>query len=78
MWKWLMRKMPKRVITYDNKEFFPQVWFLWWHYCWNGISEFAMPDSYSNMSDAIDCLKIRWAPTEKKIKKVVWKNGKNL
>lgn len=74
MWKWLMRKLPKRVITYDGKEYFPQVWFIWWHYIWTDCSELATAECFKTIDEAVDWMKIRWAPEEKRLKKIVWRS----
>lgn len=74
MWKWFMRKLPKRVITYDGKEFFPQVWFIWWHYFWTDCSELARTECFKTLDEAVDWLKIRWQPEEKRVKKIVWRS----
>lgn len=72
MWKWFMRKLPKRVITYNGMEFFPQVWFIWWHYFWTDCGELARTEYFQTLDDAVDWLKRRWKPEKKRIKKIVW------
>lgn len=74
MWKWLMRKLPKRVITYEGKEFFPQVWFIWWHYFWTDCGELARTEYFNTLDEAVDWLKIRWQPEKKRVKKIVWRS----
>lgn len=74
MWKWLMRKLPKRVITYDGMEYFPQVWFIWWHYIWTDCGEFARTECFKTIDEAVDWMKIRWEPEEKRRKKIVWRS----
>lgn len=74
MWKWFMRKLPKRVITYEGKEFFPQAWFIWWHYIWTDCGELAMTECFQTVEEAVHCLEIRWAPEEKRVKKIVWRS----
>ena len=75
MWKWLMRKLPKRVITYDGKEFFPQVWFIWWHYIWDAnCTEFWIGYSFKTVEDAVNFMEFHWEPEKKSVKKIVWRS----
>lgn len=69
-----MRKLPKRVITYDGKEYFPQIWFIWWHYLWTDCGEFAKAECFETVDQAVDWMEIRWKPEKKRIKKIVWRS----
>lgn len=75
MWKWFMRKLPKRVITYDGKEYFPQVWFIWWHYLCTDCGELAIKEYFDTVEAAVDFMEILWKPEEKCVKKIVWRSG---
>lgn len=60
MWKWLMRKLPKRVIKRENGIFYPQVWFMWWHYVWTTYYESCTPESFETMDEAVLLLETKW------------------
>lgn len=51
-----MRKLPKRVIKREDGRFYPQVWFLWWHYVWTDYYFSWVAESFRNMDDAIHFL----------------------
>lgn len=75
MWKWLMRKLPKRVIKRENSIFYPQVWFLWWHYVWTTYYESWRPESFATMDEAIRLLATRWKDySVPKSVTVVWRD----
>lgn len=76
MWKWLMRKLPKRVIKRENGIFYPQVWFLWWHYVWTTYYESWTPESFETMDEAIRLLETRWKDCSvPKSVTVVWRDN---
>jgi hypothetical protein len=75
MLKWLIRKLPKRVITYEGVEFFPQVWFIWWHYLWTDCGELARAECFQSIGEAVHCMEIRWETDERRVKTVVWRSG---
>lgn len=43
-----------------NGIFYPQVWFLWWHYVWKTYYESWTPESFVTMDEAIQLLETRW------------------
>jgi hypothetical protein len=70
-----MRKLPKRVITYEGKEFFPQVWFIWWHYIWDtNCVEFWRGFYFKSVTDAVNFMEFHWQPDKKPVKKIVWRS----
>lgn len=75
MWNRLMRKLPKRVIKRENGNFYPQVWFLWWHYVWTTYYECRTPESFETMDEAIRLLETRWKDCSvPKSVTVVWRD----
>lgn len=76
MFDWLIRKLPKRVIKMDNL-YYPQVWFLWWHFIWSDASEFAYRLYNYTQEDAVFTLKYRWKKREMTNKTVVWRSSKD-
>ena len=60
MWKWIMRKLPKRVIKRETGFFYPQVWFLGWHYVWKDYYGGWTTESFVNMDEAIRLLETSW------------------
>jgi len=76
MLRWLTSRLPKRVIK-KGIEYYPQIWFLWWHYNWESISYQAIaPCGHSSMADAIKEAERVWGKREPKPKEpiqVVWR-----
>lgn len=75
MLDWLIRNLPKRVIKMDGL-YYPQVWFLWWHFIWSDASEFSYRLYYYTLEDAVFALKCRWRKREPTNKTVVWRSSK--
>lgn len=73
MWKWMMRKLPKRVIKRETDLFYPQVWFLWWHYVWKAYYDSWTAETFTNMDDAVHFLNIAWKAEVPKSVTVVWR-----
>lgn len=73
LWRAFIRKLPKRVLL-ENKIYYPQVWFIWWHYVWEGIAEYCSPAYYSKLEDAKSFVEHNWDPIKKPKKEVVWRS----
>lgn len=69
MLDWLMRKLPKRVLTVGNI-YRPQVWLLWWHGIYDG--EAVSPLEYDKLEDAVWLLAHKWE-RKKEPRSVVWR-----
>lgn len=76
MFDWLIRKLPKRVIKMYGL-YYPQVWFVWWHFIWSDASEFAYGLYYDTLEDAVHVLNNRWKKREPAEKTVVWRSSKD-
>lgn len=73
MVKWLMRKLPKRVLKVGNF-YYPQVWLIWWHYVYHVVGyDSIAPREYTTLEAAINMLNTRWRKQEKPEKSVVWR-----
>lgn len=74
MFDWLIRKLPKRVIKMHGL-YYPQVWFIWWHFIWSDASEFAYRVYDDTLDDAVYILNNRWKKREPVEKTVVWRSS---
>jgi hypothetical protein len=74
LWRAFIRKLPKRVIL-ENRIYYPQVWFIWWHSVWDGGGEYCSEICYSKLEDAKEFIKHNWDPIEKPKREVVWREG---
>ncbi len=72
MWNWIIRKLPKRVLKIESY-YYPQVWFLWWHYRWIQFYDGYTAERFSSLDEAICMLDYRWKPKLKSKKTVVWR-----
>lgn len=68
-----MRKLPKRVIKRESGLFYPQVWFLWWHYVWKPCGARWTTKWFNNMDKAVHFLNIAWKAEVPKSVTVVWR-----
>lgn len=57
--------------------YYPQVWFIWWHFIWSDASEFAYQLHYYTLEDAVLTLNYRWKKREPANKTVAWRSGKD-
>ena len=73
LWRAFIRKLPKRVLL-ENKMFYPQVWFIWWHYVWYGVGEFSQQWCFDYLDNAKSFVEHNWDPIKKPEKKVVWRS----
>lgn len=71
MFDWLLRRLPKRVLQL-NDGYYPQVWFLWWHYVWQSYYDLHTPVVFRMPDDAIYFIKHQWNRKPTSTKKVVW------
>lgn len=76
MLRLLTSRLPKRVIR-KGREYYPQIWFLWWHYNWESIAYQAIaPCGGSSLEDAINEAERVWGKREQKPTEhvqVVWR-----
>lgn len=76
MLRWLTSRLPKRVIK-KGSQYYPQIWFIWWHYNWEYISYQAMaPSGWDTMAEAIEEAERVWGkpkPKPKEPVQVVWR-----
>lgn len=71
MFDWLLRRLPKRVLQL-NDGYYPQVWFMWWHYVWQSYYDLRTPVVFRMQDDAIYFIKHLWNRETPSTKKVVW------
>lgn len=75
MFRWLTSRLPKRVIR-KGAQFYPQIWFIWWHYSWESIGIEAITQcGYAQLDTAISEVQRIWGkrkPVKRDPIKVVW------
>lgn len=74
LWRAFMRKLPKRIVL-EDRVYYPQVWFIWWHSIWDGGGEYCREIYFSRLGEAKQFIKHNWDPIEKPDIEVVWKEG---
>jgi hypothetical protein len=71
-----MRKLPKRVIL-EDRIYYPQVWFIWWHSIWDGCGEYCCELYYSRLDEAKHFIEHNWDPIAKPKREVVWRSSQD-
>ena len=74
LWRAFMRQLPKRVLIY-NGIYYPQVWFIWWHYVWVSCSEVVTPEFFAGLESAKFFIEHNWDPITKPKKEIAWRSS---